>query len=303
MPSSGRLNISITRKGVWDVLLWPVIYLGCAISYIYALSLYDDVSAFEEYSIAATLPVIALILSFIAERINPYKKDWNKLDMQAINNFLYQFITTYGEALGKSLSLVAAPFILSLVNIGNTGIWPASLPVFLQVILGLLIYDFIYYWYHRISHFTHWLWRLHRLHHSTERLNVLAGFRFNIIDILIEISIIFTVITVIGIPEKIFFNMLGFMIPATVLSHANFEAKLPWFLEWMVISPSTHRIHHAKDDSLLNANFGGFTLLWDVVFGTYKSSKDHSIEKTGVSGHETSPWIWTQQVDFLKSDN
>lgn len=89
------------------------------------------------------------------------------------------------------------------------------------------------------------------------------------------------------------------MVPATVLSHANFPGRLPKVIGWLVITPNSHRIHHSSSAEILNKNFGGFSHLWDVVFGTYVEASRVSVEKVGLADHKTPKWVWKQHLDFL----
>lgn len=287
-------------KSLVNKFLWLAIYLALVSAFIKTVLSLDDYSLFEELGIVSLLSLVTIILVIVIENKFPYDKSNNKFDMQYINNIAYFGISNYAEIIGKASALFVVPFVVNYVNISNVNLWPTKINTIFQVILGILIYDFVYYWYHRASHTYSLLWRLHRLHHSTERLNILALGRFNFLDIIIELFILTSVITILGIPLKIFYLMQSFMLPATLLSHANFNAYMPNFLNWIVINPTTHRIHHAKSPELHDKNFGGFSLFWDVVFGTYEPGYSLGKYETGLSDHKTSKWIWYQMFDFLK---
>ncbi len=290
------------RQALLDFILWPALYFAFVIPYLLVLHRIGEPSLLDAFPLIGLSPLLLLIIATIVERVHPFNANWNKPDMQTVNNILYMVTSNYSEIAGKSIALFLAPVMVSHLAPGYEAqsIWLSSFPVAIQVAVGVLLYDFVYYWYHRFSHFLAPLWRLHRLHHATEKLNALVLSRFNVLDIIIELFLLTSVMYWVGLPEKIYLIMTAFMIPATVLSHANFEARLPRFLEWIVITPTTHRIHHSKDKTLLNRNFGGFTLFWDVVFKTYEPSGKNEINEIGISNHHISRWFWGQLFDFLK---
>lgn len=244
---------------------------------------------------------LLLILVITFEQFFPHNRSWNKPDMQTFNNIIFNFSSTFTNLYTIALVLIITPIILSKMS-WDFSIWPSELYFPIQVLIGLLYYDFIYYWYHRISHKNQWLWRLHRLHHSSEKLNTLALGKFNIIDIFLEIFIINVGLVLIQLPENVFFAAQSFMIPATILSHSNFDVKLPSWLKRIVITPTSHRIHHSINQLEHDSNYGGFSHFWEIVFKTYNPVVNMEPVQTGIAGHKMSPWIWSQFFDFLKKD-
>lgn len=283
-------------------IIWFLLYIGYVVAYLLFLTSYNgSIADFELSFFVGLLPMLLLVMSIAAESLLPYNVAWKKVDLDSINNVLFMVINNYSDAWGKALAVIVVLKLKSLPAFsGVSAYWPDSLLFPVQVLLGLLLYDFVYYWYHRISHQVGFLWRLHRLHHSSTRLTTLAVFKFNILDIFIELFLLTVVVKTAGIPDKVFLVMAGFMVPATLLSHANFSAYVPDWLGWMVINPDNHRIHHANDSKNYNKNFGGFTLLWDVVFGTYQPVSGVVVKQVGVEGHLPSKWFGGQFFDFLK---
>lgn len=289
------------KKKVVGAGIWFFLYLGYSIPNYWMADQIGQNLLNEDYVLFALSPLILLAAVFLVERIMPFETDWNTLDMDSLNNILYLFTSNYAEAAGKSLALLAAPLIVSVFTNDALSfhIWPNDAPEAIQIVVGILIYDLIYYWYHRLSHLLHPLWRLHRLHHSVNRLTGLALARFNILDLVIELTLLTSCLYFLGVPEDIYLKMSAFMIPATILSHANFSSDLPKAFSWVIINPNSHRIHHSSNVKLLNRNFGGFSHLWDLVFGTYVVPQSVEVHKVGVVGHKTSKWFWKQHIDFL----
>lgn len=292
-----------SRKSLYITnFVWLLLYGSFVIIYMVQISKLEDASTIEDVLIVSIWPLVLLVITIFFEFLIPYNKKWNKIDLQTANSIGYIIINVYPETLARSLSLIVMPFLITKVSLDNINIWPSGLPIAIQVLIGILIYDFIYYWYHRISHKNKFLWKLHRLHHSSEKLNILALYKFNLIDLFLEFFIINSILLLIQIPIDIYLITQGFMIPATLLSHANFDVRLPKIVDWIIINPSSHRYHHSKSNHLIDKNFGGFTLLWDIIFGTYVPSNNDKKIEVGIQNHETSRWIWFQLFDFLKKD-
>lgn len=143
----------------------------------------------------------------------------------------------------------------------------AGLPGLAQVVLGILIGDFVMYWLHRAQHAFKFLWAFHTTHHSTEHLTFAAYLRFHPIEVLVGEVLSF-----------VLFRLLGFDISAWVAVYlvTNFigeiqHSQIPWKLGpfyRVVVTPSFHAYHHSPDRKLHDCNYGGLLSIWDYVFGT-----------------------------------
>jgi sterol desaturase/sphingolipid hydroxylase (fatty acid hydroxylase superfamily) len=146
-----------------------------------------------------------------------------------------------------------------------------SLPLWGNIILGVIILDGMMYWQHRLLHRYRWLWRLHQVHHMDRQIDVTTGLRFHPIEMLFTMTVKIAAIGFFGI------DYLGVMLfeiwysAATLFTHVNI--KLPDFLEkklrQYIVTPGMHRIHHSDNPSELNKNFGFGLSLWDRYFKSY----------------------------------
>lgn len=135
-------------------------------------------------------------------------------------------------------------------------------------VLLTLIYDFIYYWLHRLEHELTWAWKLsHVHHHSTRHLNLLNGFRSSFLQPLYLPLFVWPLV------------MLGFQNQDIVLmivlnKFYNFwlhqiHSKKYGAFELLVNTPSQHRVHHGRNSQYINRNYGGIFIFWDRIFKTY----------------------------------
>ncbi|MDA9370824.1 sterol desaturase family protein [Gammaproteobacteria bacterium] len=141
------------------------------------------------------------------------------------------------------------------------------------VIFAIIMYDFCYYWMHRMSHERKFLWATHVVHHHGEEFNLITAMRQTSSGFLIK-WIFFTPILIVGIPPQVFVLAGGINLIYQFWVHTEHIGKLGW-MEKVFITPSNHRIHHAKNPEYIDANYGGIFILWDRLFGTYIEEKDN----------------------------
>ncbi len=128
--------------------------------------------------------------------------------------------------------------------------------------------DFLYYWYHRFSHEIRWLWATHSVHHSTEEMNFLAGYRFGWTERISMGPLIYCPLFLFGFHPTHLVFMLAINLMYQSWLHTNLIGKLGW-LEGILNTPSSHRVHHGINADYLDRNLGGILMIWDRVFGTY----------------------------------
>jgi sterol desaturase/sphingolipid hydroxylase (fatty acid hydroxylase superfamily) len=128
--------------------------------------------------------------------------------------------------------------------------------------------EFLYYWFHRLSHRVRWLWATHAVHHSSTRLNLSAAVRLGWTGALSGGWLLFTPLVWIGYPPPAVTGMLAANLTFQFLLHTELLPRLGP-LEWVFNTPSHHRVHHAANADLLDRNFGGVLIVFDRLFGTH----------------------------------
>lgn len=132
----------------------------------------------------------------------------------------------------------------------------------------LLTQDFLYYWLHRFDHEIRFFWAVHVTHHSSEHMNFTVGFRSSVFQPLYRF-IYFIPLALMGFKPM----DIVFMYSATqiwgILVHTELIKKMGW-LEYILVTPSHHRVHHASNPKYLDKNMGMFLIIWDKLFGTFQ---------------------------------
>lgn len=136
--------------------------------------------------------------------------------------------------------------------------------------LALLIAeDFLYYWLHRFDHEIRFFWATHVTHHSSEKMNFTVGFRSSVFQPLYRF-IYFIPLPLLGFkPLDIVFVYAATQIWG-IFVHTELIKKMG-FLEYILVTPSHHRVHHASNPKYLDKNMGMFLIIWDKLFGTFQA--------------------------------
>lgn len=136
-------------------------------------------------------------------------------------------------------------------------------------ILLFVLEDFLYYWLHRFDHEIRLFWAVHVTHHSSENMNFTVGFRSSVFQPLYRF-IYFIPLAWLGFqPLDILFVFAATQIWG-IFVHTELIGKMGW-LEYILVTPSHHRVHHASNPKYLDKNLGMFLIIWDKLFGTFQA--------------------------------
>lgn len=188
--------------------------------------------------------------------------------------------------------LLAIPALSSMVR---------SLPLAMQAIGCVIVADLAQYWVHRAFHRIPPLWRFHRIHHSVERMDWLAGSRLHLVDVIVTRGLVLLPLVIIGFDERAVLAYLAFVSFHAVFIHANFAPRLPW-LERLVVMPRFHHWHHAVEREARNVNFAVHLPLLDRLFGTHHLPDGRWPRGYGTDG-PAAPDGWLNQLVWpLRAD-
>ena len=128
--------------------------------------------------------------------------------------------------------------------------------------------DFLYYWLHRFDHEIRFFWAAHVTHHSSQQYNFSVGFRSSVFQPLYRF-IYFLPLPFLGFkPLDILLVYAATQIWG-IFVHTQLIKKMGW-LEYILVTPSHHRVHHASNPKYLDKNMGMFLIIWDKLFGTFQ---------------------------------
>jgi alkylglycerol monooxygenase len=169
-------------------------------------------------------------------------------------------------------------------------------------LVALLIYDFLNYWVHRVSHECALFWGCHVVHHQSQFFNLSTALRQESLFPVVSCFFFFPM-ALLGIPTYQFAVVSVIVLLYQFLIHTEHIGKLGWF-DLIFSSHSNHRVHHAINDEYIDKNFGAILIIWDRIFGTYQKEDAKCIYGTKTPLNSWSPLkaLSTSYCDiFLKS--
>lgn len=137
-----------------------------------------------------------------------------------------------------------------------------------ELLLLFLIMDFSFYWWHRASHRSRFFWANHVNHHSSTEYNFSTALRQPFFSPVLR-PLFFFYIPWMGFDPKMMVLMGVISLIWGVWSHTKHIGRLG-FLEYIIITPSAHRVHHGSNPEYIDKNYGGIFVFWDILFGTYQ---------------------------------
>ena len=149
-----------------------------------------------------------------------------------------------------------------------------ELPASIAIIVSLVFMDLILYLQHRLFHRIPWLWRLHRVHHSDQDVDVTTGLRFHPLEIVLSLLIKMLVVLLMGIPVVAVIVFEIILSSMAIFNHANIRLphRFESWLRRLLVTPDMHRIHHSVDLRETHSNFGFNLSCWDRWLGSYSLS-------------------------------
>jgi sterol desaturase/sphingolipid hydroxylase (fatty acid hydroxylase superfamily) len=145
-------------------------------------------------------------------------------------------------------------------------------------VLGVVVYDFCYYWNHRLGHESAVFWAAHVVHHQSEEYNLTTALRQTSSGALLG-WIFYLPMAVAGFPTEVFVVAAIVDLLYQYWIHTEQVGRLGWFDRWFA-SPSNHRVHHAVNDRYLDRNYGGIFMAWDRMFGTFVEEDERCVYGT-----------------------
>jgi alkylglycerol monooxygenase len=139
-----------------------------------------------------------------------------------------------------------------------------------QWIAAFVAYDFCYYWKHRYGHEWRIMWASHIAHHQSEEFNLSTALRQTGTD---YIGFVFYIpLYLMGVPAAVVITVGSLNLIYQFWVHTEHIRRLGP-LEWVFVTPSNHRVHHARNPEYIDKNYGGVFIVWDRLFGTFKDER------------------------------
>jgi sterol desaturase/sphingolipid hydroxylase (fatty acid hydroxylase superfamily) len=234
------------------------------------------------FFLGVILTIFALEFLYPRRKVDMERKlRWTRnLLLMVINNLTIKFFLPF--------SLVTVALYAEQKGVGlfhNLTIYSV-----VELVISLIVLDFIIYMQHRIFHYLPFLWRFHKIHHIDHEMDVTTAIRFHPIEIFLSFFIKSAAIIILGISPIAVIIFVIILNVSAMFSHGNITVpkKLDQLLRLVIITPDMHRIHHCVIPSETNSNFGFNLSWWDKIFNTYKAqpSQGHDKMKIGLNEYQ-----------------
>ena len=134
--------------------------------------------------------------------------------------------------------------------------------------------DFSYYWFHRTAHNVNWFWASHVVHHSSQHYNLAAALRQTWTGNLTGSFLFWAWMPLAGFHPVWVLFMQQISLIYQFWIHTETVRKLPKLLEFILNTPSHHRVHHGSDLKYLDKNHAGILIIWDRMFGSFQPEEE-----------------------------
>lgn len=178
----------------------------------------------------------------------------------------------------------------------------SAVPLWLGIVLTIIVFDFLIYAQHVITHHVPLLWRLHKVHHADRDLDVSSGIRFHPLEIMFSYFYKLVFVFILGPPviALIIFEII--LNASAMFNHSNFALPKKWdkLISRVIVTPTMHRVHHSIDLRESNRNFGFFFSFWDKLFNTYveKNNKEITLGLVEHQSGEPNKLGWSLLLPF-----
>jgi len=231
--------------------------------------------------------VVGLVLVTPLEKLMPRRRGQRVLRAGIATDLIHAVVSLAVFGL-----LTVVPMVLLdpiLPEIGPVADGLASLPLVAQALIGLVVIDLAGYVSHRLQHEVPFLWRFHRVHHTSEELDWLAGARVHPLPGLLDGFFRAIPALLLGVSDDDAGWLSVIVAITALLTHANVSWRMPRLSRWWA-TPHFHHWHHADEPEAVNTNYAGLLPMWDRMFGTFHLP-DRFPAGYGVEGSYSRGWF------------
>jgi len=205
--------------------------------------------------------LVEAVLILHRQKTYPWKNAGVSIGM-AIGHLITQ-AATHGVVFGV-IALSVYAYRLTTIPVSFRH-WP-------NLVLLFLLVDFGFYVEHRCSHRIRFLWASHSVHHSSEKMLVTTAYRLSWTPILSGVFLFYLPIVWIGYDPVWVYGTVSANLTYQFFIHTELVPRVGW-LEWIINTPSAHRVHHGSNAEYLDKNYGGVLLIWDHLFGSHQAEQ------------------------------
>ena len=209
-------------------------------------------------------------------------------------DLVYFFLSALLVQVTTLLTMMPAMTLFSWAASADIQRTVSSWPFLVQFAAILVLTDFVQYWVHRAFHRVPLLWRFHRIHHSVDVMDWLAGSRLHLVDVAVTRALTYVPIYLLGFAEPPLFAYVAFVSIQATFIHANVRFRFGP-LRWVLATPQFHHWHHGAEREAIDKNFAVHLPVLDRLFGTCHLPGDRWPASYGLADGTTVPPGYARQ--------
>lgn len=171
------------------------------------------------------------------------------------------------DVLGLSIGILSYPWLVEHFNLIQV---QSSVLLYFIAFMAL---DFSGYWVHRLNHSINIFWNNHLVHHSSEEFNLACALRQSISVFFRIFTFLLLPAAIFGVPQHVIAVVAPLHLFAQLWYHTRHIKNMGW-LEYVIVTPAHHRVHHAINPEYIDKNYGQIFIFWDRFFGTFQEERD-----------------------------
>lgn len=217
-----------------------------------------------------------LVLVLLEKFYGWYKEDDTVPLDDAVSSMSSGMTNVLKDVLGLSVSIITYEWLvgeMALFTIDNT---------IVVYFIAFMVIDLYGYWTHRISHKVNLFWNEHVIHHSSEEFNLACALRQPVSTIVRFFTVLLIPAAIFGVPTEVIATVLPLHLFMQFWYHTRHINKMG-ILEYILVTPSHHRVHHAINEEYLDKNLSQIFIFWDFIFGTFQKELDDVPPVYGIS--------------------
>ena len=230
-----------------------------------------------EYGKILLIAMPAFLVLVLLEKLYGWYKEDDTVPLDdAVSSMSSGMTNVLKDVLGLSVSIITYEWLvgeMALFTIDNT---------IVVYFIAFMVIDLYGYWTHRISHKVNLFWNEHVIHHSSEEFNLACALRQPVSTIVRFFTILLIPAAIFGVPTEVIATVLPLHLFMQFWYHTRHINKMG-ILEYILVTPSHHRVHHAINEEYLDKNLSQIFIFWDFIFGTFQKELDDVPPVYGIS--------------------
>jgi len=237
--------------------------------------------------ILISIYIISLVSEYLIAKVTKTKIHQLK---ETIANFVIGFLSFIIDFL---FTIITLPVLWYLFN--HTKLIEINPDSILSFCILFILIDFIEYWFHWLSHQVNLLWAAHVVHHQSDFFNLSVGLRTSFFIPLFNIFF-YLILPILGFNPDMIILIIFIQGIYQLLIHTELIGKLG-ILEYILVTPSAHRVHHGSNAQYIDKNYGKCFIIWDILFHTFETEQEtvkygltNRTEHNTILGNITKPY-------------